>query len=408
MGRLSGGFGLLIAIVLAVVLGIVCGWIWGPAMASVAWMGTLFLNALKMVIIPLIICAVISGVGSLGDIRKLGRIGGVTVGYYATTTAVAVLIGLVVVNVIQPGVGVDISHAAISEHVRDKQSLDVSDILFSMVSPNLVVSAAEAQLLPIILFSILFSAALTTIGEPGRTVLGFFHGGNEAMMKLVSWIMYFAPIGIFGLVAGRLGQAGGGEQFMSEIKGVGWHIVTVLTGLGLHFMFLTLVMVFLARRGLGYYKGLSRAYLTAFGTASSSATLPLTLACAREEGIDEQALRFTIPLGATINMDGTALYESAAAMFIAQAYGMDLGVGQQMIIFLTATLAAIGAAGIPEAGLVTMVIVLDAVGIPLEGIGLLLSVDWFLDRFRTTVNVAGDTIGATVVHRFIRSGGVNR
>lgn len=402
MGKLADGTGLLLMIVLAVVLGILSGWIWGPAMLSVEWMGTLFLNALKMVIIPLIVAAVISGVASLGDVRKLGRVGGVAVGYYAATTAVAVLIGLIMVNIIQPGVGIDISHAGISDHIRTKQDVGISEILFSMVSPNLFVSAVEGQLLPIILFSILFSAALTTVGESGQIVIRFFQAVNDTMMKLVTWIMYFAPFGIFGLVAGRLGKAGGGEAFFAEISAVGWHVVTVLSGLSVHFVFLTCVMLFVARRNLGYLKQFSRAYLTAFGTASSSATLPLTMGCARDAEVDERALRFTLPLGATINMDGTALYESAAAMFIAQAYGMDLSVGQQAIIFLTATLAAIGAAGIPEAGLVTMVIVLDAVGIPVEGIGLLLSVDWFLDRFRTTINVAGDSIGAAVVHRFIQ------
>lgn len=394
---------LLIYIVIGVVLGIVSGWMFGSAMTSVAWIGELFLNALKMMILPLIFAAVISGITSLGDIRKLGRIGGITIGYYATTTAVAVMIGLLAVNIIQPGAGINISQATVSEHITSKQEMGVEDILLSMVSPNLVASANDGQLLPIILFAILFAAALTTLGNTGQQVIGFFNGVNDAMMKIVNWIMLFAPIGIFGLVAGRLGKAGGGEQFMEEMTAVGWYIVTVLSGLGTHFLFLTMILLFIAKRNFGFLKGLSRAYLTAFGTASSSATLPLTMKCAREENIDPKAVKFTIPLGATMNMDGTALYESAAAMFIAQAYGMDLGVGQQAIIFITATLAAIGAAGIPEAGLVTMVIVLDAVGIPLEGIGLLLSVDWLLDRFRTTINVVGDSVGSAVVHRFIAS-----
>lgn len=393
---------LLIFIVVGVLLGILSGWIFGPAMTSVAWIGELFLNALKMMILPLIAAAVISGITSLGDIRKLGRIGGITVGYYAFTTAVAVMIGLIAVNIIEPGAGVSVSHVAVSEGIASREAMGTEDILLSMVSSNLVASASEGQFLPIILFAILFAAALTTLGEAGRPVVTFVNGVNDTMMKIVSWIMLFAPIGIFGLVAGRMGKAGGGEPFMTEMTAVGWYVVTVLSGLGAHFLFLTLLLLFVARRNIRYLMGLSRAYLTAFGTASSSATLPLTIKCAREENVDARAVKFTIPLGATMNMDGTALYESAAAMFIAQAYGMDLGVGQQAIIFITATLAAIGAAGIPEAGLVTMVIVLDAVGIPLEGIGLLLSVDWLLDRFRTTVNVVGDSVGAAVVHRFIQ------
>jgi Na+/H+-dicarboxylate symporter len=269
-----------------------------------------------------------------------------------------------------------------------------------MVSPNLVDAAAHMQLLPLIVFSILLSAALTTIGGKGEHVIAFFDGLNEALMKVVIWLMYLAPVGIFALVAARLGKAGG-EAFFVQVAAVGWHVVTVLSGLGLHFVILTVILMLVARRGLDYLANMMRALLTAFGTASSSATLPLTMECLRENRVDERAIRFVVPLGATVNMNGTALYEAEAALFIAQAYGIHLGFGQQVIVFLTATLAAIGAAGIPEAGLVTMVIVLSAVGLPLEGVSLLLAVDWFLDRFRTTVNVFGDAVGAAVVQRFL-------
>jgi Na+/H+-dicarboxylate symporter len=213
--------------------------------------------------------------------------------------------------------------------------------------------------------------------------------------------MYLAPIGIFALIGARLGQAGGGHAVSLQIQAVGLYVLTVLGGLLVHFIFLLLILLFVAGRGWDYFTGMLRALLTAFGTASSSATLPLTMECARENGVDPRAVRFVIPLGATINMDGTALYEAAAALFIAQAYNVDLTLAQQGLVFITATLAAIGAAGIPEAGLVTMVIVLKAVGLPLEGIGLLLAVDWFLDRFRTAVNVWGDSVGAAVIHRIL-------
>nr|VFJ44515.1 MAG: Na+/H+-dicarboxylate symporter [Candidatus Kentron sp. DK]VFJ66334.1 MAG: Na+/H+-dicarboxylate symporter [Candidatus Kentron sp. DK] len=397
-------FVLLLLIVLGVALGLLSGWYFGEGMREIAWIGQLFLNALKMMIIPLIIAAVISGVSSMGDIRKLGRVGGITLGYYVLTTGIAVFIGLVMVNLIEPGVGLHIASgdvAAAQAKVAGKEGIGISDIILSLVSSNLVASAAETQLLPIILWSILFAAALTTLGKRGEPTLRFFEGMNEAMMKLVIWLMYFAPIGIFALVAGRLGQAGGGAAFFQEIQAVGWHVVTVLSALAVHFVILYLILHFVARRGREYLVGMLRALFTAFGTASSSATLPLTMECARENKIDDRAVEFTLPLGSTVNMDGTALYEAAAVMFIAQAYGIDMSFGQQAIIFVTATLAAIGAAGIPEAGLVTMVIVLGAVGLPLDGIGLLLAVDWFLDRFRTTTNVWGDSVGAAVVHRFI-------
>ena len=333
--------------------------------------------------------------------RKLGRLGGVTVLYFLVTTAIAVVIGLAMVNIIQPGVGLALNNGVVPDQVRVKADTGISDILLAMVTPNLVDAAAHMQLLPLILFSILLSAALTTIGGKGAHVIAFFDGLNEALMKVVVWLMYLAPVGIFALVAARLGKAGGGEAFFAQLAAVGWHVVTVLSGLGLHFVILTVILTGVARRGLVYIANLLRALLTAFGTASSSATLPLTLECLRENKVDERASRFVVPLGATINMNGTALYEAEAALFIAQAYGIDLSFGQQAVVFVTATLAAIGAAGIPEAGLVTMVIVLGAVGLPLEGVSLLLAVDWFLDRFRTTVNVFGDAVGAAVVERFL-------
>lgn len=392
---------LLIAIIVSVIAGVASGWIWGPAMQSVAWIGEVFLNLLKMMIVPLIVAAVISGIASLGDIRKLGTIGGTTLLFYATTTAIAVFIGMVMVNLIQPGVGIDASFAEIPDKVIGKEDTGISDILLLMVQPNLIESAANTQLLPLIFFSILFAAALTTLGEAGKTVTEFFRGINDAMMKLVVWVMYLAPIGIFGLVAGRLGEAGGGEQFMNEITAVGLHVVTVLSGLTIHFIVLFIILLVVTGRGRDYLTGMMRALLTAFGTASSAATLPMTMECLRENGVSKRSVQFVTPLGVTVNMDGTALYEACAAMFIAQAYGIDLTLGQQFIIFITATLAAIGAAGIPEAGLITLVIVLEAVGLPLEGIALLLAVDWFLDRFRTTVNVWGDSVGAAVVDRLV-------
>ncbi|EEF79013.1 dicarboxylate/amino acid:cation symporter [Methylophaga thiooxydans] len=390
---------LLAFIILGAVGGVFFGWYAGDTATQISWLGTLFLNALKMTIIPLIIASIISGIGSLGDIRQLGRMGGFTVIYYTITTALAVLTGLLVVNWIQPGAGIQLTQTTVPDHILAKQDTGISDIFLSLISPNLISAASETQLLPLIVFAILFAMALTTLGTKSKPVFDVFDGINEAMMRLVVWVMHLAPIGIFALIAARLGNAGGGEQFLAEIKAVGLHVVTVLTGLFIHGITLVLIMLFIARRGFDYLLGMGRALVTAFGTASSSATLPLTMECARDNQVDAKAVKFVLPLGATINMDGTALYEAAAVLFIAQAYGIDLSMTQQAIVFITATLAAIGAAGIPEAGLVTMVIVLTAVGLPLDGIALLLAVDWFLDRFRTTINVWGDSVGAVVIDR---------
>ena len=397
-------FYLLAFIVIGVIAGLLVGWFWEKAASNVAWMGQLFLNTLSMLVIPLLVSAVISGVTSLGDVRQLGRLSGVTIAYYLVTVAIAVLIGLVMVNLIQPGAGVSTEGLEQpDELLRLAEDRGLGDILLSLVAPNLIRAAADTQLLPLIIWSVAFGIALASLGKKGRDAARFFESLNEGMMRLVSWVMYFAPLGIFGLIAGIFGAAGSPDAFAGRIQAVGLHVVTVLTGLGLHFLVLTLILVFVARRPLGYLVNMLRAIVTSFATASSTATLPITIQCARESGIDERARRFVLPLGSTVNMDGTALYEAAAAMFIAQAYGLDFGIAEQSIIFITATLAAIGAAGIPQAGLVTMIIVLQAVGLPIEGIGLLLAVDWFLDRFRTSTNVWGDAVGAAVVDRYIRS-----
>ncbi len=394
---------LLFAIIIAVICAILSGWYWGEKMLMFQWVGTLFLNALKMMIIPLIVSAVISGLASFSDMEKLRKLGGITILYYLTTTSIAVLIGLFMVNIIKPGEGLNFEHTGLDTAIISKKDIGISDIILSMVPQNIFASAVEMKILPIIVFSIFFSIALIAVGKRAEVVVNFFDALNEIMMKMVIWIMYLAPIGIFSLIAARLAKSGGGEAFYTEIKAVGLHVVTVLSGLFIHFIFLFLLLLLFTRYGLSYMFGMLRAILTAFGTASSSATLPITMECARENNIDERAIRFVLPLGSTVNMDGTALYEAAAVMFIAQAYGIDMSIGKQAIIFITSTLAAIGAAGIPEAGLVTMIIVLNAVGLPIEAIGLLLSVDWFLDRFRTSINVWGDSVGAAVVHKYVEN-----
>ena len=392
---------LVIAIFIGGLAGIMCGWLFGPKMLAIAWIGDLFLDALKMMIIPLIVGAVISGVTSLGDVRKLGKVGGITLLYYASTTACAVLIGLIVVNVIQPGDGINYQTETISESISNRDNINLTELVRSLISPNIISAASNTQLLPIIVFCLLFGAALTTLGKNKTTIINFFDALNEAMMKLVIWIMVFAPLGVFCLVAGQFGKVGGGSVIKNELAAVGSYFFTVILGLTCHFLLLFIILIVFSKQGREYLFKLLRALLTAFGTASSSATLPLTMKCALEAGIDKRSVKFVLPIGATINMDGTALYESVAVMFIAQTYGISMGMEQQVIIFITATLAAIGAAGIPQAGLVTMLIVLNAVNLPAEGIGLILAVDWLLDRFRTTVNVWGDSVGAAIVETYL-------
>ena len=389
---------LLYAMIVGILAGGFSGYAWGERMMAVGWLGDLFLTALRMMIVPLVAASVITGVTALGDVRRLGRLGGLSVTYYATTTFIAVGIGLLMANLWQPGVGVPLGElTAPAPQIGD---IGVTDLILSLVHPNIVGAAAEMKLLPIIVFSIVFAAALTTLGEQAKPVIGFFDGLNEAMMKLVNWLMWFAPVGVFALIAARLGAAGGGEAFFAQLAGLAKYALAVISGLLIHSIVLCLLLVMLARRQVvEYLKHIATALITAFSTSSSSATLPVTMEGVKAAEVPESARRFLLPLGATINMDGTALYEAVAVLFIAQALGIELTSGQQLLVLVTATLAAIGAAGIPEAGLVTMVIVLEAVGLPLEGIGLILAIDWFLDRCRTTVNVFGDAVGAAVVGR---------
>ncbi|MBN1827128.1 MAG: dicarboxylate/amino acid:cation symporter [Candidatus Eisenbacteria bacterium] len=393
---------ILYGILAGVVLGALSGWVFGERMTAVDWIGGFFLDALKMMVVPLVVSSMIVGITGLGDVRRLGRTGATAILYYVATTGLAVLLGIILVNIIHPGSAFEWAGGAMPDAVLGKETTGIIDVFRSLVTPNLIRAAADTQILPLIVFSLLFGAVLTTIGEKGRPVIRFFDGVNEAILKIVLLVLFIAPVGVFALVASRLGQAGGGGAFVAEVSKIGLYALTVIVGLFLHgAVTLPLILFFVARRNpWRYLCDVAPAVGTAFSTASSSATLPVTIECCENRGgLSKRSSYFILPLGATINMDGTALYESVAAIFIAQAVGHPLSAANQVVIFLTATLASIGAAGIPQAGLVTMVIVLRAVGLPLEGIGMILAIDWFLDRCRTAVNVWGDTVGAAVLDR---------
>ncbi len=405
---------LLIGMLLGILSGILLGGFAPSIGLNIAFIGDLFLQALFALVVPLVISSMIVGIASLGDVRKLGSIGFRTVSFFMTTTGLAVLIGLILVVVIHPGsptesLNLELSQehlSSISERIEDKPTTLgelLKSILTSLVPKNLFVAMAEMQILPLIVFALVFGGVLTTIGEKGAVVIRLFEGINEAMMAIVHLLMWIAPVGIGALLAGRLGEAGGFSGFWPQLVSLGTYVGTVLLALAIHgFVILPLALRFLGKRSVpSYVKALSTPLMTAFSTSSSSATLPLTIEALIDNAkVSRRVTSFVVPLGATINMNGTALYEAVAAMFIAQTYGIEMGLGETIIVLLTATLSAIGAAGIPEAGLVTMVIVLKAVDLPIEGISLILVVDWFLDRCRTTVNVWGDAVGAAVIHQF--------
>ncbi|MCK4857210.1 MAG: dicarboxylate/amino acid:cation symporter, partial [candidate division Zixibacteria bacterium] len=308
----------------------------------------------------------------------------------------------IMVNIIQPGIGFTPETLPAGEGRLPAGEFSFLDVILNMFPPNIVEAAAKTNVMPLIVFSLVLGSVLTTLGDRSKPIIEIIGVLNDTILKIVHLIMLFAPIGVFGLVAGKLGAEGGGEAAWHELAKLSKYMLAVIIGLAVHgVIVLPSILYFLSGRSpLSYFRHVSKALMTAFSTASSSATLPVTLESVQvKAGVSNKTSSFVLPLGATINMDGTALYEAVAAIFIAQLYGIDLSFGAQVTIFLTATLASIGAAGIPEAGLVTMVMVLHAVNLPIEGIGAILAVDWFLDRCRTTVNVWGDTIGCAVIDR---------
>jgi Na+/H+-dicarboxylate symporter len=389
---------ILVGMVAGAAIGVLGGYFAPGALTAIKFLGTIFLNALKMVVVPLIIASMIVGVTSLGDIRKLGRTAGKTLLYYLATTGISVIIGIVLVNVLKPGAGVETLGSHVPDIVAESGEKTLVDVLVSLVPDNIIAAAAEGRVLPLILVSLIFGAVLTTLGERGKALIAVFEGLNAATMKIVEIILYFAPVGILALIGGIVAE---NRDTMADLaSGLGLYSLTVMAGLFIHAVFVlpVILRLFARKNPFRYFLNMIQALTTAFTTASSSVSLPVTIECVEDRnGVDSRAASFVLPLGATINMDGTALYEAVAAIFIAQIYAVQLSMGQQVVIFLTATLASIGAAGIPHAGTVTMVFVLAAVGLPLEGIGLIWAIDWFLDRCRTTVNVWGDSVGAAVI-----------
>ncbi len=370
------------------------------------FVGTLFLNGLRMVIVPLIVASIISGVAGVGGDGGLGRLGAKTIFYYMTTSLAAILVGLVLVNAIHPGIvdgapaglrlGLAEDTGALLERMEGTSAGDLANVFLRMVPVNIVFAAADGQMLGLIFFSLLFGYFMTRIDqELTGTLIRMWQAIFDTMMQITLWVMKFAPIGIFGLVAATVASTGF-EAFVPLLA----FCITVLLGLAIHcFITLPLLLRMIGRVSpWAHFQAFSPALLTAFSTASSSATLPITLECAQKNArVSNRTSSFVLPLGATINMDGTALYECVAAMFIAQAYGMELSFATQFTIVLLALLTSIGVAGIPAASLVAVIVILTAIGLPIEGVGLILVVDRILDMNRTAVNVFSDSCGAVVI-----------
>jgi Na+/H+-dicarboxylate symporter len=373
--------------------------------------GTIFIRLIMMIVVPLVVASIILGTASLGDLRTLGRLGGKTVGFYLGTTAVAVTLGLVVSNAVQPGSRIDpttreqlsrtFAGEAADKMALAEQAPSLGDVLVRMIPQNVFGAAADGDLLPLIIFSVIFGAAVTLIADDRRrAILQLFEAVNDTVMVIIDWVMRLAPYAVFALIGSIVARFG-----LDLLQALLVYSLTIVGALALHvgLTYAALLWFFVGINPLTFFRRIAKAILVAFSTSSSSATLPVTMETAQEQvGVSKQVSSFVLPLGATINMDGTALYQAVAVMFIAQIYGVPMGLVEQMTIVVTATLASIGAAGVPSAGIVTLILVLQSVGLGAHvqaGIALVLGVDRILDMLRTAVNVTGDLTAATVIAR---------
>lgn len=407
-----------------ILLGMLLGVIYGLIAAQAEWLpftddyikpfGTIFINLLKLIAMPLILFSLVSGIGNLKDISKLSRMGFKTISFYIFTTVVAITIGLFLVNIIDPGSNFPKSDqdkitAMYRDQVAAKQS-DAAELsgesplqfLVDIVPDNIFGAASEnSNMLQIIFFSIFLGIAIVLLPESKtKPVRDFFNSMNLVILKVIDIIMEFAPIGVFALLGSIIVEMQGD---VALFKALGMYGLTVILGLLLLiFGFYPILIRLLTKIKIPqFFKGIAPAQLLAFSTSSSAATLPVTMDCCEENlKVSNEVASFVLPIGATINMDGTSLYQAVAAVFIASAFGMDLNFGQQLTIVLTATLASIGSAAVPGAGIVMLVIVLTAIGVPTEGIALIFAVDRPLDMLRTTVNVTGDSTIASIIHQF--------
>ncbi|HEB57797.1 MAG TPA: dicarboxylate/amino acid:cation symporter [Gammaproteobacteria bacterium] len=401
-------------ILIALVLAVVVGYVSTPESTLYPvyeFLATLFLNALKMIIVPLVMASIIIGVAGIGGTHGLGRLGGRTLLFYITTSFFAIVTGLLLVNIIAPGVvSAELAQQMIAMagkeaagELPDLAGRDISglwDVFLSMVPPNIIAAGANGQLLGLIFFAILYGYFLSRIDEPfAESQYNFWQGVLQIMMKITELIMKFAPLGVFALVAKVM--AGIDPDFLSEFAStIGLFFFTVVLALLAHLLItLPVLLYFVARvNPLRHFRAMAPALLTAFSTASSSATLPLTMECVEKNaGVSNRTTSFVLPLGATVNMDGTALYECVVAIFIAQLYGMELSFTTQFLIVWTALITSIGVAGIPSASLVAITIILGTIGLPLEAIAVVWLVDRVLDMMRTAVNIFSDSCGAVII-----------
>lgn len=387
-------------IILSIALGIFCGVFFPRETIALSWIGKLFINLLKLIVLPLIFCALVSAISSIGGMKRLGSIGTYTLGYVLASVSIAVIIGLTLLNVFKPGVGIPPSLILANATPTDLKTVEFSSFLLSLFPPNIVAAAARYEIMPIVFFSVVFAIACLSVGEPAKLVVDFFTGLRTVLVKMIIWLMYLTPLGLFSLLGTAVAEASIQHLLLQSLRGLLLFIFIFLCGLFLQILWQVAVVAFIVKKSpKQFISSASNALLTAFATSSSMATLPVTLMVAKEQEVSDDVARFVLPLATTINLAGTAMYEAVSALFFCQILGFDLSIPAQIGVFVTAILAGMGATGIPEGGLVTMVMVLRNVNVPTSAIGLLLPFDRILDRFRTMTNVWGDLVCAATVDK---------
>jgi Na+/H+-dicarboxylate symporter len=385
-------------ILASIVLGITCGIFFPEKMITLRWIGTVFINLLKLIALPLIFCALVSAITSMGGVKRLGSIGIYTLCYVLLSVSFAVVIGLVLLNVFKPGVGVPAELILANAHAANSPQLDFSSFLLSLFPANIFAAAAKFEIMPIVFFSIVFAIACISTGESAKPVIDFFNGLRNVFVKMIVWLMYLTPIGLFSLLGSAIAEASLQNKLVQSLEGMMFFIIVFITGLFLQISWQFAVIKFICKKHpRAFVKSASNAMIYAFATSSSMATLPVALVVAKEQNIKDEVARFVLPLATTVNLAGTAMYEAVSALFFCQILGIHLSIFSQIGVFFTAILAGMGATGIPEGGLVTMIMVLRSVNVPASAIALLLPFDRILDRFRTMVNVWGDLVCATTV-----------
>ncbi len=390
-------------IVLSITLGVLCGIFFPQETIALSWIGKLFINLLKLIVLPLIFCALVSAIASIGEMHRLSSIGIYTLGYVIVSVAIAVMIGLLLLNLFQPGVGIPPSLILANATPTDLKPVEFSSYLLSLFPPNIVAAAARYEIMPIVFFSVVFAIACLAVGKPARPVVDFFSGLRSVLVKMIIWLMYLTPLGLLSLLGTAVAEASIQHLLLQSLRSMLLFILIFLCGLFFQFLWQYIVVMLIARKKPKLFiSAASSALVTAFATSSSMATLPVTLMVAKEQEISDEVARFVLPLATTINLAGTAMYEAVSALFFCQILGFNLSLPSQIGVFITAILAGMGATGIPEGGLVTMVMVLKNVSVPTSAIGLLLPFDRILDRFRTMTNVWGDLVCAATVDQLQR------